>query len=218
LKEKVTRKKRGRSLGLSFFLVALPVSLILAFILFSMIVFFVFKSSYSGWERKFEDTHLSSDVVKVDKSVVEEISAEIKVFQESTKEVDFIEINDSDFIVLLAIQINENLPSRARIINTYSETNEGFWMIYYQVKIDGFGTAWIYFDLNKDEVESTDLYVTDVKVGNISVKDLGGDRIVENINNGIKDSMILLTEEGFTGRTIRNIELDEESIIIKGEK
>lgn len=217
-KKEIRTRRRKKSLGLSFFLVALPISLIIALLLFTLLLFLVFRSSYNGWERKFEDSHLSTDIVKVEKKILEDIKTQIKGFQESEKETDFVEISSTDFASLLALQINENLPSRMEIVNSFSETRKGFWMLYYKLDIKGVGEVWIYFDLNKDEVESTDLYVTDVKIGNISVRDLGGESIVENINNGIKESMILITQKDFTGRIIRNIELDEDTIIIKGEK
>ncbi|MBI2357244.1 hypothetical protein HYV12_04305 [Candidatus Dojkabacteria bacterium] len=217
-KRSSTSRGKRKSLGLSFFLVALPVSLLIALILFVGLVFLVLRSNYLSWETEFENSHLSVDYLNVQKSTNKEVEKKIESFKASTKEVDFVEINHVHFVNLLATKINENLPSRLSIKKMYVEPAQGFWKIYYKVNVKGFGDFWLYFDLNKDQVESTDLYITDFKVGNLSVKDWGGENIVVNINEGIKEAMILITQKDFTGRTIRNIELDEENIVIKGEK
>ena len=105
-----------------------------------------------------------------------------------------------------------------KIKKAYVETRDGFWNIYFKADIKGVTSLWFYFDLNKDSVESTDLYITDFKIGDFSVKDWGGDGLINDINSGIKDAMVLLTQKDFTGRTLKNIELDKENIVIKGEK
>ncbi len=212
------QKKTKRKLGLSFFLIAIPISLIISITLVSILLFFAIRSNYMSWERKFEDSHLSTDYVKIEKSMVGDVDKLIASFKESQKDIDFIEIDKVLFTNLLATNINENMPSNIRIKKGYVEASKGFWKIYYLTSVPVLGDVWIYFDLNKDTVESTDVYITDMKLGNLSVRDWGGDSVISSVNNGIKEAMILITQKDFTGRTIRNIELDTESLIIKGEK
>lgn len=212
------QKKTNRKLGVSFFLIAIPISLIISITLVSILLFFVIRSNYMSWERKFEDSHLSTDYVKIEKSMVGDVDKLVVSFKESKKDIDFIEIDRSLFTNLLATNINENMPSNIRIKKGYVEASKGFWKIYYLTSVPILGDVWIYFDLNKDTVESTDVYITDMKLGNLSVRDWGGDSVISSVNNGIKEAMILITQKDFTGRTIRNIELDTESLIIKGEK
>lgn len=216
--EKRRLKKKVRGLGASFFLLAIPVAILVSIFLLSLILYFVGRSSYQQWENDFNRTYLNEDLVTIPEKESEYITTAIEEFKNSNNQVDFIEIPAKEFVELLAININRNVPSRINISKAHIEPEIGFWKIYLYTEVKGLGNAWLYFDLNKDSVESTDIYITDVKLGNISIRDWGGDGLVININEGIKDAMVLITQQDFTGRVIRNIELDEKNIIIKGER
>ena len=195
MNQKNRTRKKSKRLGLSFFVIALPISFVISILILSLVLFFVFKGSYNSWESKFENEHLSTDFIKVNKDDLKDVETAIEKFKKSTKKTDFIEIKASSFINLMGVNINENIPSRIKIKKAYVETRDGFWNIYFKADIKGVTSLWFYFDLNKDSVESTDLYITDFKIGDFSVKDWGGDGLINDINSGIKDAMVLLTQK-----------------------
>lgn len=209
--------KRKRRLSPSFFIIAIPISFVISVLLLFVILFIFLRANYTAWEEKFEGSN-REEIINIEKERNQTVLEAVEIFKKSDKKVDFVEIDRNDFANLVGESINSNLPTRIKIEKAYVETRTNFWKMYYYVDVKGFGTFWIYFDLNKDAVESTDLYISDLKIGNLSVRDWGGEGIVANVNAGIKDAMLLITQKDFTGRTIRNIELDIESIIIKGEK
>lgn len=212
--EKAKRKKR---LSPSFFIIAIPLSFAISILLLFVILSFFLKANYSSWEEKFESSN-KDQIIKIEEGNNAKVLDSIETFKASDKKVDFVEIEKNGFANLVGTGINSNLPSRIKIKKTYIDASSNFWKMYYYVEVKSFGSFWVYFDLNKDSVESTDLYISDLKVGNLSVRDWGGEAIVDNVNSGIKEAMLLITQKDFTGRTIRNIELDDSNIVIKGEK
>ena len=61
-------------------------------------------------------------------------------------------------------------------------------------------------------------YLEDLSIGGFSLDSFGFGYIRDNMNLGYSDAMNSINESGFTNRTWENIELESDTMIIKGEK
>jgi hypothetical protein len=71
-------------------------------------------------------------------------------------------------------------------------------------------------DISKDTIESAQLYVSNIYLGNQLLPAKISNGLKEEINKGISDALVLVSENNFLGRTITNIELLEDEIVVKG--
>jgi len=55
-------------------------------------------------------------------------------------------------------------------------------------------------------------------LGGYDISDFGFSSIVRNLNKGVREALLLISQKDFTGRRIINIELDDDNIVIKGSK
>ena len=89
---------------------------------------------------------------------------------------------------------------------------------YFQFKYKTYTLPWVLINLQKDDLETAEVYVTDMFIGNLSFSSFGLKPFIDNINDGIRNAIILVNENQFSGRKIKNIELLEDGFVIKGEK
>ncbi len=108
-----------------------------------------------------------------------------------------------------------------QILNTYSVEEvyiyptSGIWKIYVKTRLKSF-PIWISIDLNKDSMQTAQLYVTNVSIGPYSVGQYFN--IQESINTGIADALLTANENGFLGRYLENVELMEDLVVVKGSR
>ena len=68
----------------------------------------------------------------------------------------------------------------------------------------------------QDNVQSAQLYITEIKVGPFDISDISD--VSSKINKGIGEAMVTLNENGLVGRYIENIELLGDFVILKGSR
>jgi hypothetical protein len=70
----------------------------------------------------------------------------------------------------------------------------------------------------KDNIETAEVYIREVHVGDLELLSFLEARVREDFNRGISDGIIMLNENDFLGRRIDNIELLEDRLIFKGTR
>jgi len=70
--------------------------------------------------------------------------------------------------------------------------------------------------LQKDNIETAQVYSTDFAIANFSLNEIGIEFFTNKINQGLSDSLLLVNENSYSGRVYKNIELDNEGMVIKG--
>ena len=71
------------------------------------------------------------------------------------------------------------------------------------------------FNLVKDARETAQLYVKDFSFGGISLLNIFSSKVMNEVNEGISEAIVLVNENGFLGRDIHNIELLEETVVVR---
>lgn len=172
---------------------------------------------YSLWHRDFfvsENITCTSD----EKFVVEEkeinIGDRIKNFVLSDLFSEFVTFSRKEMLYLLKDSISG--VSSLEIQDVCLVSDKGVWKVYAHSKVTFLQLPWIGVDIVKDNRETAELYSRNIYIGDIKVPDVLTRKPLEKINKGISDALILVTENGFLGKTIENIDLLKDSIVIKG--
>jgi hypothetical protein len=71
-------------------------------------------------------------------------------------------------------------------------------------------------DIVKDSRETAELYSRNIYLGDMKVPSFLSKNILEKINKGISDALVLVLENGFLGKDIINIDLLFDSVVLKG--
>ncbi len=71
-------------------------------------------------------------------------------------------------------------------------------------------------DIVKDSRETAELYSRNIYLGDMKVPLFLSKNILEKINKGISDALVLVLENGFLGKDIINIDLLFDSVVLKG--
>ena len=172
---------------------------------------------YSLWHRDFfvsENITCTSD----EKFVVEEkeinIGDRIKNFVLSDLFSEFVTFSRKEMLYLLKDSISG--VSSLEIQDVCLVSDKGVWKVYAHSKVTFLQLPWIGIDIVKDNRETAELYSKRIYIGDMKVPDVLARGPLEKINKGISDALILVTENGFLGKTIENIDLLKDSIVIKG--
>jgi hypothetical protein len=99
----------------------------------------------------------------------------------------------------------------------FVETGKNDWLLYVQLTWNGMRLPWATLRLQKDNIQTAQIFVSSLKVGPYSADDFGLKSVRDSINSGIQNSIILVNENEFTGRRFVNIDMDENGVVIKGE-
>lgn len=186
-----------------------------------LILFFLlggyFVVRYSLWYRDFfvsENITCTSD----EKFVVEEkeinIGDRIKNFVLSDLFSEFVTFSRKEMLYLLKDSISG--VSSLEIQDVCLVSDKGVWRVYAHSKVEFLQLPWIGVDIVKDNRETAELYSRNIYIGDMKVPEVLTRKPLEKINKGISDALILVTENGFLGKTIENIDLLQDSIVIKG--
>jgi len=172
---------------------------------------------YSLWHRDFfvsENITCTSD----EKFVVEEkeinIGDRIKNFVLSDLFSEFVTFSRKEMLYLLKDSISG--VSSLEIQDVCLVSDKGVWKVYAHSKVTFLQLPWIGVDIVKDNRETAELYSRNIYIGDIKVPDVLTRKPLEKINKGISDALILVTENGFLGKTIENIDLLKDTVVIKG--
>ena len=186
-----------------------------------LILFFLlggyFVVRYSLWHRDFfvsENITCTSD----EKFVVEEkeinIGDRIKNFVLSDLFSEFVTFSRKEMLYLLKDSISG--VSSLEIQDVCLVSDKGVWKVYAHSKVTFLQLPWIGIDIVKDNRETAELYSKRIYIGDMKVPDVLARGPLEKINKGISDALILVTENGFLGKTIENIDLLKDTVVIKG--
>lgn len=186
-----------------------------------LILFFLlggyFVVRYSLWHRDFfvsENITCTSD----EKFVVEEkeinIGDRIKNFVLSDLFSEFVTFSRKEMLYLLKDSISG--VSSLEIQDVCLVSDKGVWRVYAHSKVEFLQLPWIGVDIVKDNRKTAELYSRNIYVGDMKVPEILARKTLEKINKGISDALILVTENGFLGKTIENIDLLKDTVVIKG--
>lgn len=170
---------------------------------------------YSNWQKEFEKG--MQDQYTISSSSIEQVDIEEKVTQFilSPENTEFLELELVEVGSLLFNVLDYYIGEDVNLETMYIQPQRSKWVIYLQIKYMDI-SGWVGFDINKDNMQTAQLYTTDIFVGPFSVKRYGN--WVDMINKGIADSIVTLNENGFVGRYLENIELLEDRVVIKGSR
>lgn len=201
-----------------FFLLGL-VSILTVIVLSTLLIWFVLVREYKQWEGDFlKDKTDSSFVTLNDENLLKSLNKKLDAFSKSTKKTDFVEITDKEFVYVVGESLNSSLPLGIKFEKGFAVTNKGNWDLYIQTKYKKTNLPWLVFRLQKDNTQTSQLYVQRMSIGNFDFTDYGAKVILDRVNTGIKEAILLVNESEFTGRIFRNIELEIGKMIIKGDR
>ena len=213
---KVNKQKKNN--GCSFFLFAIPISFAIALflVLIGLVSFFIY--DYSKWAKNFESSHLTSDFYTITPDNTKSVNDKIKVFDDDKNSVSTVVFTKEEVFNVVATSLQDNLPSGFSIQKGYIEGANDHWKISLKISYRSKISVWMIYDLEKDKGENIDLFFYDISLGNYSLSQYGLNNLVDDANNGLRDSLKLIENSDFTGKRITNIVMENETITIKGEK
>ncbi len=170
---------------------------------------------YVKWEETFEASIVEENVATIDENIFTILKERFSSFTLSDLNTQVLTLSPKEVGILAMSVAKKNIQEPFSIKRIYTEPGKGNWNMYIEISYKEY-TVWFSVDLNKDNIQTAQLYVTNVKVGPYS---LGSNfKILEMINLGIANSLLTVNENGFSGRYFENIELLEDSMVIKGSR
>ncbi|HNR53028.1 MAG TPA: hypothetical protein PKI16_00885 [Candidatus Dojkabacteria bacterium] len=170
---------------------------------------------YLLWEREFS-LNLSSKSC-VSNNQVKEISFDerIRNFVFSSDRSDYIQFTKEEVLYLISSEFGKE-EGDIVVKDMCVDSSKGVWKVYLNLTVAGIKNVWFIFDIIKDDRETAELYVDNLYLGNFQLPSFISSSLKEKINKGISDAIVLVNENSFSGRSITNIELLEEDIVVKG--
>ncbi len=186
------------------------------FVLFVLFLGYVF-FRYSSWEKDFvknENIICTSDEEVVSVQSDMNILEKIKNFVLSDIFSEFVTFTKKEMLFLLKDSLST--VSGGNIQDLCLESGSGVWKIYIHSKFEFLQLPWFAVDIHKDSRETAELYSRNLYVGDFKVPEIFSKGVLEKINKGISDALLLVVENGFLGKTIKNIDLLKDSVVLKG--
>jgi len=170
---------------------------------------------YLLWEREFSSNLSSKSCVS--NNQVEEISFDerIRNFVFSSDRSDYIQFTKGEILYLISSELKKE-EGDIVVKDMCVDSSKGVWKVYLNLTVAGIKNVWFIFDIIKDDRETAELYVDNLYLGNFQLPSFISSSLKEKINKGISDAIVLVNENSFSGRSITNIELLEEDIVVKG--
>lgn len=170
---------------------------------------------YRSWEKEFEKD-MNTDYI-IDQEIVKKIDLgeKISTFALSTKDVEFLELNVLEIGSEIFNTVDSYLGEEIDLEKIYIVPSNSRWIIYFKVKYERY-LVWFSVDVNKDSIQSPQIYVTQINIGPFRINEYVN--WIDAINTGIADSIVTLNENGLVGRYIENIELLNNSVVLKGSR
>jgi len=140
----------------------------------------------------------------------------VKNFVLSGGKTEFMTFTRKELLSILRNSIKESDTVQVEDMCLTSE--RGMWKVYIHPKVGVLQFPWIGVDIVKDERETAELYSRNVYIGDIGVPKDVVRRFLGEMNKGFSDGLLLVIENNFLGKSIQNIELLGDSVVIKGVK
>lgn len=190
--------------------------LILFVVIFSALICFVLYQRYKGWEKDFYNNgNYISLSMDASSAVSKSLAEKIEKYNKEASEYVFIELSRQESLYLFAKSIQASVPDGVQITEARLLTYPRRWIFYFKCQNGDFIFPWIGFAIQKDGSQSIDLYIDDVYIGDYSLNSFYMEKIVNDFNNGLRNGLHVVNDGNFAGRYFENIELGEESLIIK---
>ena len=170
---------------------------------------------YRNWEKSFEQDINIDNLIDQDIAKSTDLGAKISTFALSAEDVEFLQLDISEIGSEIYNTLDSYLGEKLKLEKIYIEPSNSKWVIYSQVRYEKF-LIWFSFDVNKDSIQSAQIYVTQINIGPFRISEYVN--WVDAVNTGIADSIITLNENGLVGRYIENIELLNNSVVLKGSR
>lgn len=138
----------------------------------------------------------------------------VKNFVLSGGKTEFMTFTRKELLFVLRDSIKEN--DTVQIEEMCLTSERGAWKIYIHPRVGVLQFPWIGVDIVKDERETAELYSKNVYIGDMRVPNGMVKKLLGEMNKGISDGLLLVIENNFLGKSIQNIELLGDSIVIKG--
>lgn len=187
-----------------FLFVSAAILLTIAFVVYN----------YFTWRNQYiednENIICSQDIKGKDYSIEDKVKAFVLSFEKS----DFVSFTPEEILQLM----NENivLSGNLKLQGICLEPNDSHWKVYFNTKLGFINIPWIGLNVVKEKRETAELYVDEILLGGLKIPQLFVEKIISDINMGISDGVVLMNENSFLGRTIINIELMKENVVVKG--
>jgi len=172
---------------------------------------------YSSWIKDFEE---NADVICIsgedefEPSEELNISEKIKNFVLSDSFPEFITFTKNEVLVILYDSINSS--SDVSIQDLCLDSQKGIWELFIHPKLNTIQLPWIGIDIIKDNRETAELFSRNIYLGDMKIPLFMSKGILEKVNKGLSDALILVSENGFLGKEIINIDLLPDSVVLKG--
>ena len=170
---------------------------------------------YRNWEKSFEQDINIDNLIDQDIAKSTDSGAKISTFALSAEDVEFLQLDISEIGSEIYNTLDSYLGEKLNLEKIYILPSNSKWVIYSQVRYEKF-LIWFSFDVNKDSIQSAQIYVTQINIGPFRISKYVN--WVDAVNTGIADSIITLNENGLVGRYIENIELLNNSVVLKGSR
>ena len=170
---------------------------------------------YRNWQQTFEKEIDIQSVITKESSDKIDLGEKISAFALSTEDVEYLELNVQEIGSEIYDTLGSYLGDKLNLEKIYIIPSNSKWVIFSQIKYDKY-TVWFSFDVNKDNIQSAQIYVTEIYIGPIKVSEYFN--WVDAVNTGIADSIVTVNENGLVGRYIENIELLNSSVVLKGSR
>jgi len=188
----------------------LSVLLILILIIIGILAYPVI--SYLLWQKQFKSQMPNMSCIS-NTSELLPLDEKFKEFVISEDNINFIELSTKEVLSLLQ---STDIISGGDVKDICIQPSKGIWSIYANITLQGINIPWVRIDIAKDTMETAQLYVQNIFVGNIILSENISKNIKTQLNKGISDALTLVNENNFLGRKIQNIALLNDKIVVKG--
>ena len=168
--------------------------------------------SYLLWQKQFKSQIPNMSCIS-NTSELLPLDEKFKEFVMSEDNISFIELSSKEVLSLLQ---STDIISGGDVKDICIESSKGQWSIYTKISLQGINIPWVKLEVAKDTMETAQLYIPNIYIGNILIPENMSKNIKTQVNKGISDALVLVNENSFLGRKIKNIELLSDKIVVKG--
>lgn len=195
---------------------------IILLVLFSLIVIslVVILLKAKSWRDSFESSIQDEYAITSITASNDLLNAKIEEYILSEDSTDFIEYTPAEISQFLFNIFSEmTVNTSIEVLKVYSQPGKNLWEEYILLRFNNSDTLrfWLQMDVTKDDMQTAQLYVNNITINGFDVDKIYP-AILSKINQGIAEALVTANENGFVGRMLDNIELEEESIVIKGSE
>ncbi len=191
---------------------------VLVILFFAIISAIYLICSYNSWEKNFENSISSENIVTSTDTLQEEnLEKKIEEITYSSDETVVLELSPAEVssLILSSFQGNESLE----LSSVYTEPVEkGRWNVFLKIRVLDKFSVWTEAKIRKEDRETAEIFIEDILIGKCSLNSFGMNSTVEKANKALSSALITAEENGFVGRAFKNIELLDSGLVVRLEK